>query len=49
MFFYARYMPHLLTALLLLVHLGPLMLVLNPLLVLSTVIGVPFVTVLLGI
>lgn len=45
----ARYAPHLLTVLLLVLHLGPLVLVLNPLLVISTVVGVPFVTILLGI
>lgn len=49
MFLYARYAPHLLTALLLAIHLGPLMLILDPLLVLSTIIGVPFVTLLLAI
>jgi hypothetical protein len=49
MILYARYAPHLLTVLLLVLHLGPLMLVLNPLLVISTVVGVPFVTILLGI
>lgn len=49
MLLYARYAPHILTALLLVVHLGPLMLILDPLLVISTIIGVPFVTLLLAI
>ncbi len=45
----AHYAPHLLTALLLVAHLGPLMLILDPLLVISAIVGVPLVTILVGI